>query len=90
MEVKVKKFYPYLLKMKNSTILGYADVVLDNLIEIRGIKLLQKENGAIFIVPPSVQTKEGTFADVVKFLDRNLREKIRKAVSEYYKNLFAS
>ena len=86
MEVKVKKFYPYLLKMKNATLLGYADIVLDNLLEIKGIKLLQKSNGGIFIAPPSVQTKEGTFVEVVKFLDRNLREKIRKTLSEYYKN----
>ena len=72
--------------MKNANLLGYADVVLNNLLEIRGIKLLQKENGAIFITPPSIQTKEGQYVEIVKFLDRNLREKIRKAISDYYKS----
>ena len=70
--------------MKKTTLLGYADIVLNNLLEIRGIKLLKKDNGGVFILPPSVQTEDG-YAEVVKFLDRELREKVRKTLSEYYK-----
>lgn len=87
MEVHIKKFYPFPLRLKNSTILGYADIVLDNLLEIRGIKLLKKDNGGIFILPPSIQTEDG-FTEVVNFLNRELREKIRKTLSEYYKEHF--
>jgi DNA-binding cell septation regulator SpoVG len=85
MEVKVKKFYPFPLKRKNSELLGYADVVLEGLLEIRGIKLLRKPNGGVFILPPSVQTENGDYTDLVRFLDRTLKEKIRKTLSDYYK-----
>ena len=85
MEVRIKKFYPFLLKMKNATLLGYADIILDDLLEIRGIKLLKKPNGGIFITPPAVQNERGEYFEIIKFLDRELREKIRKALSDYYK-----
>ncbi|NPB05833.1 MAG: hypothetical protein GXO08_05595 [Aquificae bacterium] len=88
MEVKVLRFYPFPLRVKNATVLGYADVSLDDKLEIRGIKLLKKDNGGVFITPPSVQTKEGDFIEVVKFLDREVREEIRKALKEYYAKHF--
>ena len=90
MEVKVKKFYPYMLKLKNATLLGFADVVLNDLLEIRGIKLLKKPNGGVFITPPSMQTKAGEYVEIVKFLNRELKEKVRKTLSEYYKENFDS
>ncbi len=84
MEVKVLRFYPFPLRLKNATLLGYADISLDDLLEVKGIKLLKKDNGGVFILPPSVQLKDGSFVEVVKFTDRNLREKIRKTLKEYY------
>jgi DNA-binding cell septation regulator SpoVG len=89
-KVEVKKFYPFMLRMKNATLLGYADIVIDNLLEVRGIKLLKKDNGAIFILPPSVQNDNGTFGEVVKFVNSQLKEKIRKSLSEYYKERFGN
>jgi DNA-binding cell septation regulator SpoVG len=88
MEVRIKKFYPFLLKMKKATLLGYADIILDNLLEIRGIKLLKKPNGGIFIAPPSIQNDRGDYVEFVHFLDRHLKEKIRKTLSDYYKKHF--
>ena len=89
-KVEVKKFYPFMLRMKNATLLGYADIVIDNLLEVRGVKLLRKDNGAVFILPPSVQSGEGSFAEVVKFVNPQLKEKIRKTLSDYYKERFGT
>jgi DNA-binding cell septation regulator SpoVG len=88
MEVEIEKFYPFMLKMKSSTLLGYADVKLNGLLKIRGIKLIRKPDGGTFIVPPSFQNSKGEYVNVVEFLDRGLREKIRKTLSEYYKEHF--
>jgi len=87
MEIRVKRFYPFPIRMKNATLLGYADVEIDQLLEIRGIKLLKKDNGGVFILPPSVQGENG-YTDVVRFIDRGLRERVRKTLSEYYKEHF--
>ncbi len=87
MEVRIKRFYPFPVKLKNVTLLGYADVVLNDQLEIRGIKLLRKDNGGVFILPPSVQNGD-RYTEVVGFLDRTLREKIRKTLSDYYKEHF--
>jgi len=88
MEVEIEKFYPFMVKMKNATLLGYADVKLNGLLRIRGIKLIRKPDGGTFIAPPSVQNSRGEYVDVVEFLDRGLREKIRKTLSDYYKERF--
>jgi DNA-binding cell septation regulator SpoVG len=90
MEIEIEKFYPFMLKMKNATLLGYADVRLGGVLKIRGIKLIRKPNGGTFIVPPSVQTPRGDFVDLVEFTDRKLREKIRKALSDYYKTHYGN
>jgi len=86
MEVKVLRFYPFPLKLRRAQLLGYADIQLGTFLEIKGIKLLQKDNGGIFILPPSVQDKDGTYKEVVKFLDRQLKEQIRKTLKEYYRD----
>jgi len=88
MEVKIKKFYPFMLKMKNSTLLGYADIELNNMLKIKGIKLIRKADGGTFIVPPTIQNSKGEYVNVIDFLDRSVREKIRKVISDYYKENF--
>jgi stage V sporulation protein G len=87
-EITIEKFYPFPLKGKNANVLAYADVKIDNLLLIRGIKLLQKPNGAIFIGLPSIPVREGEHVPVVEILDRNLREAIRKTLSDYWKENF--
>ncbi len=87
-KITIEKFYPFPLKGKNANVLAYADVKVDNLILIRGIKLLQKPNGGIFLGFPSLQVREGEYVQVVEILDRNLREAIRKTLSEYWKERF--
>jgi len=84
MEVKVLRFYPFPLKLRKAQLLGYADIQIDNLLEIRGIKLLKKDNGSVFILPPSLQNQDGSYTETVKFTDRKLREEIRKTLKEYY------
>jgi len=84
MEIKVLRFYPFPLKLRKAELLGYGDILIGNLLEIRGIKLLKKENGGIFIALPSIQNKNGSFIEIVRFTDRNLREEIRKALKDYY------
>jgi DNA-binding cell septation regulator SpoVG len=88
MKVEIKKFYPFLLERRNAILLGYADIILDGKLEIRGIKLFKKHNGGIFITPPSVQNDRGEYIDIVEFLDKDLKEKIRKTLSNFYKENF--
>jgi len=84
MKIKVLRFYPFPLKLRSAELIGYGDILVDNILEIRGIKLLKKKNGGVFILPPSVQNKDGSFTEIVKFVDRTLREEIRKVLKEYY------
>jgi DNA-binding cell septation regulator SpoVG len=90
MEIEIVKFYPFPLRMKNATLLGVADIRLGGLLTIRGVKLLRKQNGGVFISMPSVEVKEGEYRELVKIEFRPLREKIRKTLSEFFKesNLF--
>ncbi len=87
MKVVVKKFYPFNVKLKNATLLGYADVELDGKLLIRAVKLLKKPNGGIFVTMPSVKNEKGDYVPVVEIKDRTLREEIRKILSDYFKAL---
>jgi len=86
--VKIDKFYPFLLKTKNATVLGYADVTVEGLLRLKNLKLVKKKNGGTFVSYPSLQDREGNFVQMVEILDRNLREEIRRVLSDYYKKHF--
>ncbi len=63
---------------------AYASVSLDNEFVVKGIKVLEGENG-LWVSMPSRKSKNGTFQDIFHPASKEAREKIVNAVLEAYR-----
>ncbi len=85
-EVELLKFYPFEVSAKRPRLLGYADVKIDEIIIIRGIKLFEAKNGGLFIQLPAIN-QGGKDYPVVEIKSKVLLDRIRREVVDYYKAL---
>ncbi|MDH5761334.1 MAG: SpoVG family protein [Nitrospinota bacterium] len=81
-DVKIFPFEPGDLQRN---LKAYAEILLDDSLIIKGIKVFERENGGIFIAFPALQGKDKTFHDVVVPKTPEVKKMIRDAVVEAYK-----
>lgn len=62
---------------------AYATISLDDEFVVKGIKVLEGENG-LWVGMPSRRVKDGSFQDLFHPASKEAREKIVKAVLEAY------
>jgi len=87
-KVELVNFYPFEVSSKRPRILAYADVRLDGKILIRGIRLYEAKNGGLFIVMP--EFNQETKRAIVEVEDKELLERLRRVVVDYYKEKIKS
>jgi stage V sporulation protein G len=63
---------------------AFASITLDNMLVIRGLKIIQGSQGT-FIAMPSRQRKDGTYQDVAHPINRETREWLESQVIAAYK-----
>ena len=64
---------------------GFANVTFDNAFVIRGMKIIQGNNG-YFVSMPSRKRPDGTHQDIAHPVNRDMRNALEKAVLEAYEN----
>ena len=79
------KIYPFDLGSSHSSLRAYADVVLDDLVLIKGFKILASKSGGLFIGLPSKMGKDGKYYDQVKFKTEEFQSLLRNRILEAYK-----
>jgi len=62
---------------------GFANITLDNMFVIRGLKIIQGIN-RYFIAMPSRRRRDGTFSDVAHPISHSFRKEMEKAVLDKY------
>ena len=73
-------------KTSEDRILGYADIILENSFVVRGLKIIEGENG-IFVAMPSRRVKSGEFKDIIHPTCPVLRKNITDFVVEKYNEI---
>ncbi len=68
----------------NGVVKAYASVSLDGEFVVKGIKVLEGENG-LWVSMPSRKNKDGSYQDIFHPTSREAREKIVNAVLDAYK-----
>ncbi len=86
MEVTDIRIYPFDVGRRDQSIIAYAEVVIDHVLVIRGIRIIQSKSGGFFLGMPSVRTKTGEYRDIIMFKDRNVELHFREKVLESYRN----
>ena len=72
------------VSLKNETKLkGFANITLDDLFVVRGLKIIQGLNG-YFIAMPTRKRANGIHTDIAHPINREFRQQMENAVMEKY------
>ena len=85
MNITAIKIYPFDLSSSQSSLRAYADVLLDDLVLIKGFRILAAKSGGLFIGLPSKIGKDGKYYDQVKFKTEEFQSLLRNRILEAYK-----
>jgi stage V sporulation protein G len=85
MEITEVKIFPFEPGDLQKNLKAYAEITVDDVLILRGIKIFEKENGGIFITFPAIQGKDKTFHDIVIPKTPDIKSQIRDAVVGAYK-----
>lgn len=66
-----------------SPLKAFADVVFNNQILVKGLRIVEGKNG-LFITMPQVQGKDGKWYPTTMLLDDGLKEELQEALLEAY------
>jgi stage V sporulation protein G len=85
MNITAVKIYPFYSVEPGSYMRAYADVIFNDVILIKGFRILTSKNGGLFVGFPSQKGKDGQFRDTVEFKAEKLKSEVRSAILEAYK-----
>ena len=86
MTITVVKIYPFDSGEKESSLRAFADITFNDVILIKGFRVLSAKNGGLFVGFPSQKGKDGQFRETVEFKSEELKSKLRSAILEAYKS----
>ena len=85
MNITAIKIYPFDLGSSQSSLRAYADVALDDLVLIKGFRIMAAKSGGVFIGMPSKMGKAGKYYDQVEFKTEEFQSLLRSRILEAYK-----
>ncbi len=87
MNITDVKIYPFDTSGIGGRVRAVADIVIDDELIIKGIKVIESKHGGLFISLPKKRSSRGTFVDIIQPVSNQTYEKLRKAVIEKYKEI---
>ena len=85
MNITAIKIYPFDSGSSQSSLRAYADVALDDLVLIKGFRIMAAKSGGLFIGMPSKMGKDGKYYDQVEFKTEEFQSLLRSRILEAYK-----
>jgi stage V sporulation protein G len=73
----------------DNKLLAFANVTFDNAFAVRGIKIIQGNNGP-FIAMPSRKLSDGTYKDIAHPINAETRQMLEKAIIAEYEKVKAT
>ena len=83
MKITEVKVYPV---NEGGRLRAYATLVFDNSFIIRDLKVIEGENGRLFVSMPSRRKKDGTFRDIAHPLNSEMRTEVEQKIIHEYNN----
>ena len=85
MIITAVKIYPFDSGEPDSSMRAYADVIFNDVILIKGFRILISKTGGLFVGFPSQKCKNGRYRDTVEFKSEELKSEVRSAILDAYK-----
>ncbi len=87
MEITQVTIYPFDTGNIGGRVRAVADIVINDEILIKGIKVVESKHGGLFISFPKKRSSKGNFINIIEPLSNQSYEKIRRAVIDKYKEV---
>ena len=71
----------------DTAVKAIGSITFDNVLVIRGIRVMEDKNGNTFVVFPSREKSDGSYEDIVFPLTKEFYNSITKTVLEEYNNI---
>ncbi len=84
MKITRVRIFPF--TTPTSRIRAYAEVELESVLTIRGIRILESKSGGLFLGFPSQRTGDGQYRDYVILSNREFEKGFREAILDAYRN----
>ena len=85
MTITAVKIYPFDSGESHSSMRAYADVIFNDVVLIKGFRVLSSKSGGLFVGFPSQKGKDGQYRDTVEFKSEELKSELRSTILEAYK-----
>lgn len=87
MEITQVKIYPFDTGKIGGNVRAVAEIVIDDVLLIKDIKIVQSKTGGLFLSFPKKRSSTGNFVEIVQLLDKDLSERIRRVIIDKYKEI---
>ncbi|MBN1296570.1 SpoVG family protein [bacterium] len=84
MEITRIRIYPFDTGTRGGRIRAVADVELDGVLLIKGIRILEGRSGGLFLGMPAIRIRSGEFRDTIVITDKELAAHLRHRIVEAY------
>ena len=85
MEITEVKIYPFDTTSYGGRTKAFVEITVDELLTIRGLRVIESKSGGLFVSYPSQVGREGKPRSLVIFESSKLRTQIRRAVIDAYR-----
>lgn len=80
------RIYPFDTGTRGGKIRAVADVEIDGVMVIKGIRILESGSGGLFLGMPSIRTQSGSYRDMVVIRDKAFADILRHRILDTYRN----
>lgn len=87
MKITEVKIYPFDTGKIGGRVRAVAEIVIDDILLIKDIKIVQSKTGGLFLSFPKRRSPSGSFVEIVQVIDKEFSEKIRRVIIDSYKDM---
>ncbi|MGB9766515.1 MAG: septation protein SpoVG family protein [Sulfurihydrogenibium sp.] len=89
MKITQVRIYPFDTGRIGGRVRAVAEIVIDDILLIRDIKVIESKHGGLFINFPKKKSSSNRFFEIVEPLSKEFAEEVRRAVLDKYKELIS-
>ncbi|MBU0506046.1 SpoVG family protein [bacterium] len=67
-----------------STLKAFADVLIGDLLLIKGVRVVSKNGSGLFVSMPTQKAKDGKWYEIVRLLDNGTKQELQEVVLRAY------
>jgi stage V sporulation protein G len=86
LKISAIRIIPFEASQTGSKVRAYAEIEIDDVLTIRGFKIVESKQGGLFIGYPSLRSNTGEYKEIVIAKSPEFASELRRSILEAYRN----